>query len=50
MNFTSATFIKAFFPIKKDDQMLKPDTKRAHLTSPILRLKIAMDGGKVSMF
>lgn len=50
MNFTSATFVKAFFPIKKDDQMLKPDTKRAHLTSPILHLKIAMDGGKVSMF
>lgn len=50
MNFTSATFVKAFFSIKKDDQMLKTDPKRAHLMSPILHLKITMDGGKVSMF
>lgn len=50
MNFTSATLVKAFSSIKKDGHMLKTDPKRTHLMSPILHLKITVDGGKVSMF
>lgn len=39
-----ATLVKAFSSIKKDGHMLKTDPKRTHLMSPILHLKITVDG------
>lgn len=43
--------VKALFSIKKDYQMFTGDPRRANpILSPILPLKIAMYGGKVSRF